>query len=97
VEDMTNPPLANPGAPEGNGNAGKALMDEGDENNVDNVNIVLNEGTMGGNDASYLTRRLKRDRPDLAEKVIRRSAEWSRGVGRRGIVTRPRSQTSQSA
>lgn len=40
--------------------------------NVDNVNIPKQKKSKGGNAPTYALRRLKRDRPDLAEKAAPR-------------------------
>jgi hypothetical protein len=51
------------GAPIGNQNAAK--------NNIDNVNVVSRtKQVKGGDDPTYIMKRLKRDRPDLAIKVM---------------------------
>ena len=53
--------IKEPGAPKGNQNASKE-----NKNNPYNVRV---ESNGYGNDETYLLRRLKRDRPDLAERV----------------------------
>ena len=52
------------GAPKGNQNAAKA---PDTQNNIHNVHVV---SAPHGNSETYLLRRLKRDREDLAEKVV---------------------------
>jgi hypothetical protein len=75
VRRLSNPVLPKVGAPIGSHNnpSGKTKEEQRvvrpPEPNVDNINF--SSKTQGGTSASYAIQRLKRDAPELAEKVIR--------------------------
>jgi hypothetical protein len=72
VRDLSNTALLKYGGTEGNQNATKKADRESlplQKNGVDIINSVSK--TQGGTSASYTIQRLKRDAPELAEKVIR--------------------------
>ena len=67
LKDLLNPALKQTGGQEGNQNAAQKEPAACPRNDVDSINIVLAEG---GTSSSYIIRRLRRDSPELAEKVI---------------------------
>lgn len=82
-------PLLKHGGTEGNSNAVK--------NEVDNVKSVSNKQTKGGNSTGYLLAKIKRDRPDIAQRLSDGEFKSVRHAALEAGMVRPKFQIEPTA